>query len=154
MNSDRNTEPATGQGKRGRFAQVFWLSFLVGSLAYAWYSFYAPPNRIAWVEDFATAQQEAVESDKPILLFFTGAWCSPCQVMKRQVWADDEVTSAVHAAFIPVEIDVDDAGAAETLSRYWDGVTPTTVITDPNGNVLHRVRGKMSKGDFLELVRG
>jgi len=63
-------------------------------------------------------QQLAVESDKPIILFFTGKWCVSCRIMKRQVWADEQVTALVNAAFILVTIDVDDPDAAATLSRY------------------------------------
>jgi protein disulfide-isomerase len=140
------------QRRRGRFWQVFWLAFLVGSLAYAGYSFYAPSNGIAWADDFTVAQQQAVESDKPIILFFTGTWCSPCRIMERQVWSDDEVMSTVNAAFIPVTIDVDNPDAAETLGRYWDGVTPTTIITDANGHVLRQKQGRMGKVEFLELL--
>jgi len=142
----------TSKGKSGRFWQVFWLTFLVASLGYAWYSFYAPSNRIAWAENFTAAQQQAVKSDKPIILFFTGKWCSPCQIMKRQVWADDQVMNLVNAAFIPVTIDVDNSNAAATLSRYEIGSTPTTIITDSEGNVLQRKQGRMSKAEFLELI--
>jgi protein disulfide-isomerase len=93
---------------------VFWLTFLVASLGYAWYSFYAPSNRIAW--------------------------------------ADGEVMNAVNAAFIPVTIDVDNSNAAEILSRYGVGPTPTTIITDSKGSVLQRKQGRISKADFLELL--
>ncbi len=140
------------KGKSGRFWQVFWLTFLVVSLGYAWYSFYAPSNRIAWAANYTAAQQQAVESDKPIILFFTGKWCSPCQIMKRQVWADEQVMNTVNAAFIPATIDVDNSNAAETLSRYGVGATPTTIITDSKGNVLQQKRGGMSKAEFLELL--
>ena len=148
------TEPetVTGKGKSGRYWQVFWLVFLVISLAYAWYSFYAPSNDIAWANNFTAAQQQAVESDKPIILFFTGKWCSPCQIMKRQVWADDQVMNTVNAAFIPVTIDVDNPNAATTLNRYGVGVTPTTIITDLEGNVLQQKQGGMSKADFFEML--
>jgi len=150
--SSTDPESPARKGRRGRFWQVFWLAFLVGSLAYAWYSFYAPPNRIAWADDFTAAQQQAAESEKQIILFFTGEWCSPCRIMKRQVWSDDEVMSTVNAAFIPVTIDVDNPDAAETLSRYWAGVTPTTIITDANGDVLRQIQGRMSKVEFLDLL--
>jgi len=145
-------EAMTGKRKPGRFWRVFWLSFLMLSLAYAWYSFYAPSNRIAWADNFTVAQQLADESDKPIIIFFTAKWCSPCQIMKRQVWADDEVMSTVNAAFIPVTIDVDNLNAAETLSRYRIGATPTTIITDSKGEVLQWKQGGMSKAEFLELL--
>jgi hypothetical protein len=72
--------------------------------------------------------------------------------MERQVWSDDEVMSTVNAAFIPVTIDVDNPDAAETLGRYWDGVTPTTIITDANGHVLRQKQGRMGKVEFLELL--
>jgi protein disulfide-isomerase len=148
------TEPELlpGKSKSERFWQIFWLTFLVVSLAYAGYSFYAPSNRISWAVDYTTAQQQAVESDKPIILFFTGKWCSPCQIMKRQVWADEQVMVAVNEAFIPVTIDVDNPGAATILSRFSVWATPTTIITDSKGNILQHKQGGMSKADFLELL--
>lgn len=152
VTSSHEPESLTSKGKSGRFWQVFWLTFLVASLAYAWYSFYAPSNRIAWADNFTAAQQLAVKSDKPIILFFTGKWCSPCQIMKRQVWADDQVINTVNAAFIPVTIDMDNSNAAATLSRYEIGATPTTIITDSEGNVLQWKQGRMSKAEFLELL--
>jgi len=154
MVPSNSSEPETpaGKSKSGRFRQVFWLAFLVISLGYAWYSFYAPANDVAWAEDFTAAQQQAVETDKPMILFFTGAWCSPCQIMKRQVWADDQVASKVNAEFVPVTIDVDNPGAAATLSRYGVHITPTTILTDPAGSVLQEERGGMSKADFLDWL--
>ena len=145
-------ESLPSKGKPGRFWQVFWLTFLVVSLGYAWYSFYAPSNSIVWVANYTAAQQQAAESDKPIILFFTGKWCSPCQIMKRQVWADEQVMNTVNAAFIPVTIDVDNSNAAETLSRYGVGATPNIIITDSKGNVLQQKQGGMSKAEFLELL--
>lgn len=89
------------------FWQYFWLTFLVVSLAYAWYSFYVPVNHIAWADSFTSAQQRGADSGKPMILYFTGDWCVPCRIMKRQVWADEEVRTAVNARFIPVAIEVD-----------------------------------------------
>ena len=109
---------------------------LVVSLGYAWYCFYVPSNNVAWAKDYTSAQQQAAQSGKPIILFFTGKWCVPCRIMKRNVWADEQVTASVNAGFIPVTIDVDDPNAAAALSRYRVGATPTTIITDPQGKVL------------------
>jgi len=146
------SESLTGKSKTERFWQFFWLTFLVVSLGYAAYSFYAPSNRIAWVADYSAAQEQALESDKPIILFFTGKWCSPCQIMKREVWADEQVMAIVNEAFIPVTIDVDDPNAAATLNLYRVGVTPTTIITDSSGNVLQYRQGRISKPDFIQML--
>jgi protein disulfide-isomerase len=132
--------------------QAFWLSFLVVSLAYAWYCFYVPSNSIAWADDYAAAQERAAESGKPMILFFTGKWCVPCRIMKRTVWADDQVEATVNAKFIPVLINVDDPAAAAALERYSISATPTTIITDALGNVLEQVQGGIDKSDFLKLL--
>lgn len=138
--------------KRFRFWQGFWLAFLVVSLAYAWYSFYVPSNDIAWVGDYTSAREQATDSGKPIVMYFTGTWCVPCRIMKRQVWADDEVTALVNEKFIPVAIDVDNADNAEVMARYKIGGSPITVVTDSKGNVVDWRGGKISKDEFLEFL--
>ena len=145
---------SASQPDRGKFNwwRWFWIATLVVSLGWAWYDFYVPENNITWADDYTSAQQQAAQSGKPMILFFTGKWCVPCRIMKRNVWADDQVKASVNGKFIPVTIDVDDLNAAEALSRYRVGATPTTVITDPQGTVLQQVQGGIGKTDFLALL--
>jgi protein disulfide-isomerase len=131
----------------------FWRVTLVVSLSYAWYCFYVPSNSIVLADNYTSAQHQAAQSGKPIILFFTGKWCVPCKIMKRQVWADDQVMNTVNAAFIPVTIDVDDPNNAAVLVRYNVGGTPITIVTDPNGNALQWRVGGIGKSEFLELLR-
>ncbi len=152
MASPAEFEPRPVSGESGGFWRWFWLTFLVVSLAYAWYCFYVPSNNVAWAGSYAAAQQRAAQTGKPMILFFTAEWCVPCRIMKRSVWADPRVTAAVNAAFVPVAIDVNDPGVAATLSRYGVGATPNTVITDSQGNVLRQREGGVSKSDFLEWL--
>jgi thioredoxin 1 len=151
--SPPSTDP-TSQSHRGKFNfwRWFWLSFLVVSLGYAWYSFYVPANKVTWAKDFASAQQQAAQSGKPIIMFFTGKWCVPCRIMKRNVWADEQVEAVVKAGFTPVMIELDDPNAAETVSRFRVGATPTTIITDSQGNILERAEGGMGKTVFLGWI--
>lgn len=135
-----------------RFWRCFWLLFLVGSLGYAWHCFYVPSNSIAWAADYASARQQASASDKPMVLFFTGDWCVPCRIMKRTVWADDEVMTAVNGEFVPLLIDVDEPDAGEALSEYQVGATPVTIVTDSEGNTLERRVGGISKAEFLAML--
>ena len=138
--------------KSKRFSQIFWLSFLFASLAYAWYSFYVPSNDIEWAEDMNEAEMLAESSDKNLMLFFTGTWCVPCKVMKRQVFADKQVASAVNAKVVPVIIDVDDPKSKEIVERYKAGVTPITLLIDTNGDVLDYGVGKMEKEAFMQML--
>ena len=72
--------------------------------------------------------------------------------MKRNVWADEQVTTSVNAALIPVTIDVDVPAAAALLRRYNVGSTPITIITDSQGSVLQQKEGAIGKAEFLELI--
>ncbi|MAT11344.1 MAG: thiol:disulfide interchange protein [Rhodopirellula sp.] len=131
----------------------FWRVTFVVSIFYVWYCFYVPSNNIAWADDYTSARQAADQSRKPIILFFTGDWCVPCKIMKRQVWADDLVMKIVNSEFIPVTIDVDNPKNASLLDRYNIGGTPITIVTDPNGEALRWHVGGIGKPEFLKLLR-
>ncbi|MCC9607705.1 thioredoxin family protein [Blastopirellula sp. JC732] len=144
---------STPPKKRGlHFWRGFWLTFLVVSLAYAWYCFYVPSNRIAWAESYAAAQQQAAESGQPMILYFTGTWCVPCRIMKREVWADDQVAEAVNGHFIPVAIDVGNPDHAAIMARYNVGGAPVTIVVNSQGDALQWRAGGIGKAEFLELL--
>ena len=147
-----NARSTTSTRGKFNFWRWFWLSTIPVSLGWLWYDFYAPDNHVIWAKDYASAEQQAANTGRPMLLFFTGKWCSPCRIMKRNVWADNQVEATVNARFTPVMIDVDDPSAGAVLSRYRVGATPTTIITDPQGKVLQEVQGGLGKTDFLKLI--
>jgi len=142
----------SAENKSHPFWRIFWLSFLVASLAYAWYSFYVPSNDVAWVDTMASAQDLANESEKNMLLFFTGDRCVPCRIMKREVFADKEVAKAINSKIIPIMINIDDPEMKDIVTQYNIGGTPITLFTDPQGNVLDYAVGKIGKTKFIELV--
>ena len=153
--SKQHSEPSPSpppQKKKFNFWKWFWLGTIPVSLGWLWHDFYAPDNQVTWAKDFASAEQQATKSDRPMILFFTGAWCSPCRIMKREVWADREVESIVNARFVPVMIDVDDPKVAAVRNRYRVGATPVTIVTDAKGNVLRYALGGIGKSDFLKLL--
>lgn len=117
------------------------------------YVYYVPGNEVVWAADFEAAQREAAETGKPMILFFTAEWCGLCRIMKRQVWADEEVEETVNAGFVPVAIDVKDPDSAPgAFERYPVGAWPTTYVTDAEGNVLGHAAGGLGKAEFLELL--
>ncbi len=149
---NKKDKSASAKKKSHPFWRVFWLSFLVLSLWYAWYSFYAPANDVAWADNMATAQRLAKESDKNMMLFFTGQWCVPCRIMKREVFAEEDVARAINSKFVPIMIDVDDPNVQDLVERYNAGVTPITIFTDPDGVVIDYSVGKMEKAAFLKML--
>ena len=146
------TKKNSSKKKTHPFWSFFWLTFLVVSLWYAGYSFYAPSNDITWTNDIESAQKLAYTSEKNIMVFFTGKWCSPCRIMKRQVFADNEVKKAIDAKVVPVEINIDDQNAEALVKQYNIGVTPTTIFINPEGKVIDYYVGKVGKTKFLEML--
>ncbi|MFV9551086.1 thioredoxin family protein [Algibacter sp. PT7-4] len=134
------------------FWRWFWLTFLVLSLSYAWYSFYVPSNDIAWASDFTSAKNMSKESNKNILIFFTGKWCAPCRIMKREVFADEEVMEIINSEVVSVIIDIDDPSSSELVKQYKINITPTTIIIDPQGKMLEYITGKIEKDEFLKML--
>ena len=151
MTNDNAPSTAGGKGSHP-FWRVFWLAFLVASLAYAWYSFYVPANDVAWAHDFDAARTLAAESNRPLLLFFTAEWCVPCRVMKREVFADREVMQAINASVVPVMLHAGEPGTAAVFERYRVGGTPVTIFTDPAGTVLDYEVGRIGKTRFLDML--
>ncbi|MEO0794476.1 MAG: thioredoxin family protein [Verrucomicrobiota bacterium] len=152
-----SSEPSDEKSQRSSskkliFWRWFWLGFLAISLGYAWHSFYVPPYEMDWVEDVTAANDLATKSDKNVMLFFTAKWCAPCRIMKREVFADDEVQSLIRAEIVPVMIYTDSPGGEDLIDQYRIGTTPVTIFTDGQGNVLDYAVGGVSKPDFLALL--
>ena len=135
-----------------RIAQVFWLSFLAVSLLYAGYSFYAPANEVHWLTDVDKAKELAQAEGRPMVYFLTATWCSPCRIMKREVWADAEVEAMVNEGFVAVLVDVDDPQYAPVLERYNVRGTPWTIITDAQDQVLDYRYGAIPKAEFMAMM--
>lgn len=153
MKTNKNNSNLKPSKKKSHpFWQFFWLTFLVVSLWYAWYSFYAPANDIVWEKNIESAQNLANNSDKNIMIFFTADWCSPCRIMKRQVFADNEVMKAIDTKVVPVEINIDDPNSEALVKQYNIGATPTTIFIDAKGKVIDYAVGKVEKTKFLEML--
>lgn len=152
MNKEETPSQKFTKKKSHPFWKYFWLSFLVVSLAYAGYSFYTPSNDIKWENNNPSIEEMTNSSDKNTLLFFTGKWCSPCRIMKREVFADEEVEKIVNAKVRPILIDVDNPDSQDVIKKYKIGVTPTTIIVDSRGEVLDYAVGKIDKKKFLKML--
>ncbi|MCZ2337539.1 MAG: thioredoxin family protein, partial [Chitinophagales bacterium] len=147
-----NSSKKLAKNKPNPFWKFFWLTFLVLSLVYAWYSFYAPSNEIKWKHNITSIAQIKNISDKNVLLFFTGKWCSPCRIMKREVFADEEIEKLVNNNVIPITIDIDNPNSKEVVQYFKVGATPTTIIVDSEGKLLDYAVGKIDKNNFFEML--
>ncbi|GAA4244371.1 hypothetical protein GCM10022292_22700 [Winogradskyella damuponensis] len=72
--------------------------------------------------------------------------------MKREVFADNEVTKAMDAKVVSLEINIDDPNSKALVKQYNIGATPTTIFIDPKGEVIDYAVGKVEKSKFLEML--
>ena len=68
-----------------KFVSILFLAIIVGVSANAQHS------KLKWETDMMTAVNDAVKSDRPVLLFFTGSdWCGWCKRLQREVFFTPE----------------------------------------------------------------
>ena len=107
---------------------------------------------IPWRTDFATAKQEAIQSNKRMLLYFTSVGCEPCQRMKQTTWASKDVKASLDS-YVPVKLDITyDKGNIE-LAKYLDidGV-PYFFLLDTDGRIVRRYTQAMEPEEFLAWI--
>jgi thiol:disulfide interchange protein DsbD len=132
---------------KGLFVILIAVILIAGLLQYL-----RPKEIIAWRSDFPAAQAESRQTGKPILLYFTAAWCGPCQTMRQTTWADGQVKSSVESAYIPVKIDIDHQPDLAFLYRVES--IPNIIILDENHNARRQLDFALAPEPFLQWLDG
>lgn len=104
-----------------------------------------------WVDGMPAGQVLAEETDKPMVVLFTAGWCPPCQQLKKNVLRKDEVSDALQAGFVPVQIDLtQQSGNPNVAVAQQYGVTgiPAVIAMTPKGEVIESYRGKHDVAGF------
>lgn len=104
-----------------------------------------------WNTDLAVAKKKAAESNKNILLVFSGSdWCMPCMYLDKEVWPNEEFKSAAEKNWVllradflqkkgnPEPVNVNDMKMILTEKYNRDGFFPYFVMLDKNGKVLSK----------------
>lgn len=105
-----------------------------------------------WADGMPAGQQLAQETDKPMLVLFTAGWCPPCQQLKKNVLTKGEVSDALRAGFVPVQIDLTDQSASNpnmaVAQQYGVQGIPTVMVMTPDGKPIEAYGGAYTTDDF------
>lgn len=104
-----------------------------------------------WAPSYEQGLAQAKKEHKTVMLMFSKKTCKMCNVMKKNVYENDEVAEYVKNFFIPVEIDIE---LYPDKYGYTVFGTPTYYFLDSNGKQIGRmmVGGATAEG-FLEKLR-
>ena len=111
---------------------------------------------IAWVNtkttgDVDSAFARAIADKKPVFLFWTAAWCPPCNHVKSTIFTRDEFV-AKSRAFVPVYIDGDTPSGQALGKRFNVSGYPTMVLLTADGNEVTRLEGSVEPAKYMQLL--
>ena len=106
-------------------------------------------NSISWQTDLDDALDEAEESKKPILLYFSASWCQPCQLLKSTTLRDPAVIDLV-SPYLKVQIDYD--SDAYLVARYGITGVPAVLLLDSAGELVATSVGYRDTEQFQDWL--
>lgn len=110
----------------------------------------AEPRSEAWRPDFETAEAEARQLGRPMLVHFYAQWCGPCQEMEHTVLRDPVLLKQLRTGFAAVKVDSDQR--PDLRKRFRVERLPTDIFLDPRGYVLERTSGIHDRDSYLGMV--
>ncbi|HVX12246.1 MAG TPA: DUF255 domain-containing protein [Pirellulales bacterium] len=101
----------------------------------------APPQAsgqgLKWSTDLATAQREARESNRLVLIHFGGPWCEPCRRLEQQVFNQPGFGRDLTAKYVAVKVDPHEH--PDLAEKYGIRAVPSDVVATPSGQLITRM---------------
>ena len=121
-------------------------------------------EKVGWQTDFKAAEQEAIESDRLLLLYFTGSdWCQWCLKLDNELFADPLFRKEISGFAVPVFLDFPNRPLPPHLQRQNNRLKaqlkveaiPEVVLYDPAKKEVLWRHGYVATdtGEYLKLIR-
>ncbi|MCA9073296.1 MAG: thioredoxin family protein, partial [Planctomycetaceae bacterium] len=133
------------------FSPRLFLSTLVCSVLVTGVTLGESKHTTHWHSDLATAQADAKEMNKPVLLHFYADWCGPCKQMEATVFEAAEFKKLLGTEVVGVKINGD--YHSNLISRFSIKAYPADVLLSPDGKELKRSLGRVSLNQYVSLLQ-
>lgn len=135
---------------------LFGILFFVAGMA----------NAQSWYYDLASAQEQALQDNKKVLLVFQGTdWCAPCIKLDLEIWSSSEFQEYAKDHYVLVKADFPrkeknqlEPSQQEKNNKLAEkynpqGYFPLVVVMDQNGKVLGKTGyQKLSPKEYIALL--
>jgi thioredoxin-related protein len=122
----------------------------------------APPSAaakagIAWVQvqteaDVDRAFADAQARKEPVFLFWSAAWCPPCNQVKSTIFTRSDFIEKSRA-FVPMYVDGDTPSGQALGKRFHVSAYPTMVLLRPDGTEITRLAGSVDPVRYMQLLQ-
>ncbi len=115
------------------------------------------PPIIPWQDYDAAVIESALRENRPVVLKFTADWCTNCKVVEKKVYQQPEIARLVSDRnLLPIKADTTQASypASVDFKNVFGeaGNLPVTILLDPKGNTLLKIRGLFEPELFRQAV--
>ena len=110
---------------------------------------------IAWLGDanLKQAKTQATASGKPIFVDIGTEWCGYCKKMKKSIFTNSAVASAMNAGFVPLSLDGERGDGRSLVAKLGITGFPTQLILDAKGNVLKKNVGYLDASELVVFLK-
>ncbi len=111
---------------------------------------------IAWVHSGTAADVDAAfarakTEQRPVFLFWTAAWCPPCNHVKSTIFTRADFIEKSRS-FVPIYVDGDTPDGQALGKRFQVSGYPTTVLLRPDGTEVTRLSGSVEPAKYTQLL--
>jgi protein disulfide-isomerase len=110
----------------------------------------APPTDV-WSQDVDAAWEQAKESGKPLVLFFTTDGCFFCDKMSKETFKNENVAKELADGFVPVVVHT--RKNLDLVRRLGVQAFPTTLIVSKDAKILAAMPGYLNVAQMRETLR-
>jgi len=103
-------------------------------------------------DDFDLLLDYAKQNDDLVFLEFYADWCLPCNVMKKSIYQDADLTNNLNANFVNYRVDYDSPEGKDLAFLFQAIKLPALYFLNNRGQVITTHQGALGKADFLFLM--
>jgi thioredoxin-related protein len=115
------------------------------------FTFQLYATQIFWYDSYKDAQEESIDTGKPMLIFMSQEGCGSCEYMEDIVLVDDEVSEYIDKHYIAAHLDIH---ANDAPMQLQIPVTPVFHFLNSDGSELKdAVIGGKKASRFLKAIK-